>query len=230
MGVRAGAVAAALAEGERHTNEAAEPAAAHESGHSSQQAEEPEPPPPPPPTAEQNAETSDDLDLEKENAGVVLTFYLGSQELFVQGEVDADGNREETVISGVTSGSGACMNNAECSRNRNEGPIPEGTYVLVTNQITEVSGIRSWFRSWSGDWGSFRVPLTPIAGTDVNDRNGKPRDGFKLHGGRNPGSAGCIDVGGGYNGNDVTKKLLKTLRSDTTGRVIVYVLPGKRLQ
>jgi hypothetical protein len=115
---------------------------------------------------------SDDPDIETENNGVVLTFYAGSQELFVQGEVDSNGDRTEFVIDGVTSGKGTCMNNAECSRKRDHGPIPEGTYYLNVGELDEVGAVRAWFRSWTGDWGSFRVALIPFSGTDVNDEKG----------------------------------------------------------
>jgi hypothetical protein len=46
-----------------------------------------------------------------------------------------------------------------------------------------------------GDWGDYRVPLHPASGTDTLDSTGQPRGGFFLHGGKYPGSAGCIDVG-----------------------------------
>ena len=51
-----------------------------------------------------------------------------------------------------------------------------------------------------GDWGKFRVPLQPDPSTKTLGR-----DGFFLHGGKKPGSAGCIDVGG--NDTDLFKHL-----------------------
>lgn len=131
---------------------------------------------------------------------------------------------------GVTSGRGDCMNNPECARDRNVGPIPAGAYYLRVSKPDEVGTIRLWLRSWTGDWGSFRVPLIPLAGTNIDDSNGKKRDGFKLHGGNSPGSAGCIDVGGGYCGNDSTRRLLQVIRSDSSQKVIVYVLYTRRIQ
>ena len=47
-----------------------------------------------------------------------------------------------------------------------------------------------------GDWGDWRVKLEPNA-----DTNTLGRDNFFLHGGSKPGSAGCIDIGGGTFGN-----------------------------
>jgi RHS repeat-associated protein len=69
---------------------------------------------------------------------------------------------------------------------KNHGPIPRGLYVLDPSEITE-SNI---FRELLGDWGNYRAPLHPSLDTDTYGR-----DGFFIHGGRLPGSAGCIDVG-----------------------------------
>ena len=75
-------------------------------------------------------------------------------------------------------------------------------------------------RSLRADWGSFRVPIRPEAGTLVP---GRDPSSFKLHGGRRPGSAGCIDVGGGIFGDSMTQRLLKDLRSDPDGRIPLIV-------
>lgn len=40
------------------------------------------------------------------------------------------------------------------------------------------------------DWGLYRVPLHPQRGTNTFGRTG-----FFLHGGKRPGSAGCVDLG-----------------------------------
>ena len=41
-----------------------------------------------------------------------------------------------------------------------------------------------------GDWGLYRVPLTPSSKTNTFGRKD-----FYIHGGDKPGSAGCIDIG-----------------------------------
>jgi hypothetical protein len=69
------------------------------------------------------------------------------------------------------------------------GPLPEGTYTINPNEISHVTGVRAFVRNLLGDWGNYRVPLHPAAGTDTHGRSG-----FMLHGGKTPGSAGCIDV------------------------------------
>jgi RHS repeat-associated protein len=68
----------------------------------------------------------------------------------------------------------------------NKGPIPAGAYTADPRQISE----GGFLRSLLGDWGRFRVPLKPGSNTQTFGR-----DGFFLHGGKKPGSAGCIDVG-----------------------------------
>jgi len=69
-----------------------------------------------------------------------------------------------------------------------QGPIPPGRYTLEPSKISESGIIRN--SGLLGDWGRYRVPLKPTQGTDTLGR-----DGFFLHGGDKPGSAGCIDVG-----------------------------------
>ncbi|MBL0039207.1 MAG: hypothetical protein IPP36_12280 [Nitrosomonadales bacterium] len=68
-----------------------------------------------------------------------------------------------------------------------QGPIPLGTYAADPQQISQ----GGFFRNLLGDWGNFRVPLKADRDTETFGRNG-----FFLHGGKKPGSAGCIDVGG----------------------------------
>ena len=71
---------------------------------------------------------------------------------------------------------------------RNQGPIPPGNYSLDPGTISE----GGFLRNLLGDWGQYRAPLTPNSSTDTYGH-----DGFFLHGGKNPGSAGCIDIGSG---------------------------------
>lgn len=67
-----------------------------------------------------------------------------------------------------------------------KGPIPPGDYTLNPSEISE----GGFLRNLLGDWGKYRVPLHPDSGTDTLGR-----ENFFLHGGKKPGSAGCIDVG-----------------------------------
>jgi RHS repeat-associated protein len=101
---------------------------------------------------------------------------------------------------------------------KDKGPIPSGSYTLHTDQLSNPGRIGDILRNMRGDWGDWRVPLTPDAGTNTFGRSG-----FFLHGGFYPGSAGCIDVGGGVLGNRQTEKLLRDILSDPDGRVPVIV-------
>lgn len=71
---------------------------------------------------------------------------------------------------------------------RNQGPLPPGRYTFDPSEISE----GGFFRDLLGDWGKYRVPLKPTAGTNTFGR-----DGFFMHGGKKPGSKGCIDLGRG---------------------------------
>ena len=80
---------------------------------------------------------------------------------------------------------------------KNQGPIPEGNYTINPSEIQQrsvLSRVASLF-GVRADWGKYLVPLHPVDGTDTFGRSG-----FYLHGGILPGSAGCIDVGGGDSG------------------------------
>ncbi len=67
-----------------------------------------------------------------------------------------------------------------------EGPIPPEEYSLDSEDITE----GGFLRDLTGDWGDYGVPLKSKPGTETFGR-----DGFFIHGGDEPGSAGCIDLG-----------------------------------
>ena len=83
---------------------------------------------------------------------------------------------------------------------KDTGPIPEGTYVARQSElqfykdITWDNRLRSavGFGTWRGgtdSWGESRVWLEPSKETNTYDRSG-----FSVHGGAEPGSAGCIDL------------------------------------
>jgi RHS repeat-associated protein len=108
-----------------------------------------------------------------------------------------------------------------CSEmDKDKGPIPLGGYEIQTN---EISGgfFKNTYRYVikRQDWGNWRVSLHPRPGTDTHGRSG-----FFLHGGSWPGSAGCIDVGGGFWGSPTTNRLRFDLQNDPDGRVLVSVI------
>ncbi len=100
------------------------------------------------------------------------------------------------------------------------GPIPLGSYIFDPKEITggdpkDLSGLGKIIgRNMRGDWGFYRVPLTPQGDIGTN------RGGFFLHGGFIPGSAGCIDIGS----NDL--KLFPLLMQHE-GLIKVEVIEGK---
>jgi RHS repeat-associated protein len=122
----------------------------------------------------------------------------------------------------ATSGRDECMNQPKCSDEFFRGPIPPGLYALDTRLLSKPGFFARLARNTLGDWGEWRAPLTPAAGTPLP----KSRTGnFFLHLGRFPGSAGCIDIGGGLFGNPVTDQVLRDLLSDPDGLVPVEVVP-----
>jgi LysM repeat protein len=85
-----------------------------------------------------------------------------------------------------------------------KGPIPEGSYMLGQTQsytpatslpekVLELVGFTNWEGTWTkggtNAWGTQRTWLTPMQGTNTYGRSG-----FSIHGGKTPGSAGCIDL------------------------------------
>ena len=82
---------------------------------------------------------------------------------------------------------------------KNRGPLPEGEWVIRQGGYQQIpqGGVAKWYervKNWSGgedSWGKERVWVEPMQGTDA-----KGRSGFSVHGGKEPGSAGCIDLTG----------------------------------
>ena len=99
------------------------------------------------------------------------------------------------AVSGRVSGWGEVHPGQQGDRNR--GPIPEGQYSFTPADIQTIGArdrVLGLFNrgAWPGStyaWGKQRAFLTPSPGT-----NTRGRSGFSIHGGRQPGSAGCIDL------------------------------------
>lgn len=83
---------------------------------------------------------------------------------------------------------------------RDHGPLPQGRYQFSVGQLQRYDdlslmqraiaplGLGKW-RGGTAAWGRHRFWLTPKAGTEAFGR-----DGFSIHGGTAPGSAGFIDL------------------------------------
>lgn len=80
------------------------------------------------------------------------------------------------------------------------GPIPEGFYEIKQSDMQfaddrstfdKMKGVvgKGTFRGGERAWGEGRVWLTPYPTTETYGRSG-----FTIHGGAEPGSAGCIDL------------------------------------
>ena len=112
----------------------------------------------------------------------------------------------------ATSGDQSC----ECDETvEDKGPIPVANYYLHTKDLSNPNAIKDIARTIrGGDWGDWRVPLTPTQPERLHGRSG-----FFLHGGMSPGSAGCVDIGGGLFGNAITDKVLQDILNDPDGRI-----------
>jgi RHS repeat-associated protein len=145
-----------------------------------------------------------------------MTFSIGKGQLTVDPE--QPGRIPYSIPA--TSGRGSCMNEPSCAGQKDTGPIPPGKYNADITQLSNPGFVGDVLRNMTGDWGDWRVPLTPSPGTDTLGRSG-----FFMHGGSEPGSAGCIDIGGGIFGNDATDKVLKDLLADPDHQVPLTVVP-----
>ena len=146
---------------------------------------------------------------------VFLEYDVGSGTL----TVDPENGSAPYAIPG-TSGKGPFTNNPGASGHPWQGPIPAGQYEIEGAALTRfgVLGALGRLLTGRGDWGSFRTQITPYPGTDTRGRGG-----FFMHGGAFEGSAGCIDVGGGFSGNANTNRLIADILGDPDGLVQLLV-------
>ena len=181
-------------------------------------------------TSKGDAEASDKgTDFEKAQADVQSQRNDGQVRLaydISKGTLEVDPGRTDkpSYTMKATSGKDACMNEPSCADKPWEGPIPPGDYRLETSEIDDANLVVDIgrFMGGYGDWGDFRAPMKPVGDTETHGR-----DGFFLHGGVDPGSAGCIDVGGGLLGNDQTDRLQDDLHGDSDGTVEITVTAGE---
>ncbi|MGO9338914.1 MAG: tlde1 domain-containing protein [Terracidiphilus sp.] len=103
------------------------------------------------------------------------------------------------------------MNGDTNQSDAGKGPIPSGKYTLDPKEISKAGFFRRFIDP--RDWGDYRAPLHPEAGTDTHGRSG-----FFLHGGwLRLGSEGCIKV------NDLNQNRLFELLQHARGPVEVTV-------
>jgi hypothetical protein len=150
----------------------------------------------------------------------VIHFNVSSGTLYVDPEIPG---RSPYSIA-ATSGKGACLNapKPKCESAPEEGPIPRGYYEINVSELdTPVPAYALARRMFQGDWGSFRVRLHETQSFPAAPPFGPPypRTNHFLHGGDKPGTAGCVDVGGGVWGNNDTRQLISDIRADPDGIV-----------
>jgi len=103
------------------------------------------------------------------------------------------------------------MNGDANPKDKGKGPLPPGKYTLNPKEISKAGFFRRFIDP--RDWGDYRAPLHPEAGTNTYGRSG-----FFLHGGwKRLGSEGCIKV------NDLNQDRLFQLLRNSSGPVEVTV-------
>jgi RHS repeat-associated protein len=98
------------------------------------------------------------------------------------------------AVSGILDALGNTQSRLQASED--QGPIPEGWYLVDPSQTLAARNASSFFdlALWvlkSYDWGMFATPIFAMDGTD-NYAYG--RNSSFIHGGKEPGSIGCIDL------------------------------------
>ena len=106
-----------------------------------------------------------------------------------------DNGEKVAEFSGVAGKPG--YQSPEYQNKSEKGPLPAGVYVARKKDFQEIDPVNQaigWFGvgKWKGStmlWGKSRVWLEPAKETNTYGRGG-----FSIHGGWEPGSAGCIDL------------------------------------
>ena len=91
------------------------------------------------------------------------------------------------AVSGMKGVDGGFSYTPERQQKPSSGPIPEGKYWVNPAEIWELE----WYNFWTNEdgWGKYRLTIHTFTTTVTHGRGG-----FFIHGGKNPGSAGCIDL------------------------------------
>lgn len=90
------------------------------------------------------------------------------------------------AVSGKRNDQGLFLYSVERQKEAKKGPIPEGEYWIQPSQIWD----NAWYKKGPWDaWGEHRLTIHPYPKTETYGRGG-----FFIHGGKTPGSSGCIDL------------------------------------
>jgi RHS repeat-associated protein len=116
-----------------------------------------------------------------------------------------------TAVSGMPLENGNFDYSANRQLNKSNGPLPEQDYNVPPGEVaynTEWERVKDWaipgksggFPGGEKAWGNSRFPIYPSQITlTCNNGESIVRNGFTIHGGTTPGSAGCIDLTTGIN-------------------------------
>jgi RHS repeat-associated protein len=130
--------------------------------------------------------------------------------------VDPEQSGKPKFLVPFTSGAGTCMNNpsTECCEAPFRGPIPPGRWFMLAEELSDPPGFWDRYRNrHHGDWGDWRVRIHPQPGNDTK------RENLFLHTGAIPGTQGCVDVGGGVSGSELTDRIRDAIKEDPDGRI-----------
>lgn len=104
---------------------------------------------------------------------------------------------EYKAVSGLPDASGNFDYGSHRQTRADVGPIPEGKYWINPDEFWE----NAWYKQGSySSWGNYRITIHPFVDTNTHGSVGSatglfvPRGGFFIHGGKTPGSKGCIDL------------------------------------
>jgi RHS repeat-associated protein len=144
---------------------------------------------------------------------VIGTFYREQGKLVV---FDFD-TKKTTVVENVFSGSGHCTNDPACEYKKDEGPIPEGVYLIGQEyyhkgSCSVIAGNCMWYKLYGPDGeGGFtyeEIPFQdPLTGEEVT------RGDFNLHTGLY--SEGCVTVT-----SEVGARPIPPSRAQKVGRLV----------
>lgn len=133
-----------------------------------------------------------DPDVASCAGGPTLTFNGTTLKLHVSDKVSLSYKADSGKPTGTdTTGQPVFDYSKERQTLTSQGPIPEGSYWINPNEIGyNWGGVFRRTTRWSQSaWGSYRVTIHPARKTNTHCRGG-----FFIHGGRDRGSSGCIDL------------------------------------
>lgn len=128
------------------------------------------------------------------SSGILLRTYYA-----VSGKPNADGSFDYSVAR---------------QKLAYKGPIPAGTYWIRPDELWT----NAWYKNgpW-GSWGNYRIVIHAFTTTQTYGRSG-----MFIHGGSNPGSAGCIDLTSGIDA--FVQDLQRDLGNMTTCQIRLEVV------